>query len=80
MNTLSYHSLVQLPSKAILLFLQLLISFPTLPHPLCWHRCMCSFTMHCFVGELMQLKNKAFPSELFFSQISFPILLHLVAM
>lgn len=43
MNTLRYHSLVQLPSKAVLLFLQLLISFPTLPHPLSQHRCVCSF-------------------------------------
>lgn len=43
MNILRYHSLVQLPSKAMLLFLQLLISFPTLPHPLCRHRRMCSF-------------------------------------
>lgn len=34
MNNFSYHNSVQLPNKAILLFLQLLISFPTLPHPL----------------------------------------------
>lgn len=41
MNTLSYHSLVQLPSKAILLFLKLLISSFALPHPLYWHSCVC---------------------------------------
>jgi len=78
-DALSYHSLVQLPSKAILLFLQLLISLPTLSHPWCWHRCMCGFTVHSVVGELMQLKNKPAPSGLFFSRISFPFLFHLIA-
>lgn len=60
-----------------MLFLQQLVSFPTLSYPLPWHKCLC--LMVCWTVEQIHLKHKAFPSGLFFEPDQFPDLFHLIA-